>query len=59
MREDMAQVRSNVAEIFGICQSCTADELCPECEEDVRLLQRVTDYDVTEYIPADVEVETG
>ncbi len=44
-----------------MCQSCSDDDFCKECREDIQFFQDKSDFDVTEYIklsvPEDIQAD--
>lgn len=48
------ETKSIVARMVDLCQSCSDDDFCKECREDIQFFQDKFDFDVTEYITLSV-----
>jgi hypothetical protein len=51
------EVKAAVARMVDNCQSCKDGDFCQECREDIKHLQEVNDFDVTEYVSKNVPEE--
>jgi hypothetical protein len=48
------ETKSVVARMVDLCQSCSDDDFCKECREDIQFFQEQADFDVTDYITLSV-----
>jgi len=56
------ETKSVVARMVDMCQSCSDDDFCKECREDIQFFQDKFDFDVTDYItltvPEDLQADS-